>query len=91
MHCFARIPFAQLCLPTYTGGGRGGQKGGNPWENTDEISKHRPSRFKAKSFGGFVAQKKTYVLERKSKSNWVIYQHQQYRAHLLDIHSGKKE
>ena len=33
-------------------------KGGNPWENTDEISKHRPSRFKAHSSGGFVAQKK---------------------------------
>ena len=33
-------------------------KGGNPWENTDEISKHRPSHFKASSSGGFVAQKK---------------------------------
>ena len=66
-------------------------KGGNPWENTDEISKHRPSRFKANSSGGFVAQKKKYAVERKSKSNWVIYQHQQCRAHKLDIHSGKKE
>ena len=36
-------------------------------------------------------KKKKYAVERKSKSNWVIYQHQQYRAHLLDIHSGKKE
>ena len=56
-------------------------KGGNPWENTDEISKHRPSRFKANSSGGFVAQKKKYVVERKSKSNWVVYQHPQCRAH----------
>ena len=65
--------------------------GGNPWANTDEISKHRPSRFKANSWGGFAAQKKKYVIERKSKSNRVIYQHQQCRAHWLDIHSGKNE
>ena len=42
-------------------------KGGNPWENTDEISKHRPSRFKANSSGGFVAQKKEICSREKVK------------------------